>query len=94
MEPVFSKKTKGIIGPPELTKPLPEALARLSPPYSIPYAEVDNPEKFPGMRISEWRLSEEEIELLKKGSSIYLIVYSDEHPLARLWVGPENFDPK
>lgn len=92
MEPVLSPATNKMVGPPELDKPLSEKLTPLSPPYSIPYAEIDDTsEKLPAAKISEWKPSKAEIQLLIDGGSLYSIIYGDDHPLMRNWVGPANF---
>lgn len=95
MEPVLSAATNKMVGPPELTHPLSEKLTSLSPPYSIPYAEIDDTsEKLPAAKISEWKPSKEEIQLLINGGSLYSIIYEADHPNMRNWVGPPNFQVK
>lgn len=92
MEPVLSNATNKDAGPPELNKPLSENLKSLSPPYSLPYAEIDETStKLPAAKISEWKPTPAELKLLNEGGSVYMIVYGADHPLARLWIGPENF---
>ncbi len=92
MEPVLSAATNKDVGPPELKTPLSEKLKSLSPPYSIPYAEIDETStKLPAAKISEWKPTPAELKLLNDGGSVYMIVYGDDHPMARLWIGPEQF---